>query len=477
LTISGGSLPTFATPAFQVPRLASQNNSQFGGGAPQTIFTIDPNLRAPYVQEWNLGIQHEVGWSTVVDIHYIGNKGTKLYRGIDYNQVDIFTNGFVDDFLRARSNGFIALNTPASTPGCTSTTCGVFRVAFNANLPGSQVLTILPSFGFLTNSTVVSQIQTGQPGDLAFTYHSSAITGSVPLVPNPVAGVADILTNGGDSTYHAGVVEVRRRFTKGLGFQANYAFGKVLSDVGATGGLGQTRFDPYIDFNQAHRDRARALFDVTHQFKANFVYELPAGRGHWFNMDNVVAEKFLSGWTISSVFNWQSGNPFSISSGRGTLNRSGRCNGRCSADSNLTASQIQNLVGVFHDSTGVYMINPAVINPSGSDAGRGVGADANTCNFSSFPGQAFCHPAPGTLGNLQHLAFTGPSLFTWDFSIIKETPITEAIKFEYRAEFFNFLNHPVFDTTDEVVSSNQFGRFTGVAVASRRIQMTLRLTF
>lgn len=474
LTISSPALPTFATPAFQVPRLASDNNAQFGSGFfPQTIFTIDPNLRAPYVQEWNLGIQHEIGWNTVVDVHYIGNKGTKLYRGIDYNQVEIFSNGFLDDFLRARSNGFIALNTPATTPGCTPTTCGVFRVLFNANLPGSQPLTILPSFGLLTNSTIVSQIRTGQPGDLAFTYHSNGFPGNVQLVPNPVAGVADILTNGGDSTYHAGVVEVRRRFSKGLGFQANYVWGKVLSDVAGNGGVGQTRFDPYTDINNARRDRSRALFDVTHQFKANFVYELPAGRGHWFNMNNVVVEKILSGWTIGSVFNWQSGHPFSIDSGRGTINRSGRCSGRCSADSNLTASQIQDLVGVFYDSTGVYMINPSVLAPDG----RGVGADANTCTFSDFTGQAFCNPAPGTLGNLQQLAFNGPSLFTWDFSVIKETPITERIKFEYRAEFFNFLNHPVFSTNDEGINSTQFGRFTAVDVASRRIQMTLRLIF
>ena len=456
LTISSPTLPTFATPAFQVPRLASQNNSQFGGGAPQTIFTIDPNLRAPYVQEWNLGIQHEFGWNTVVDVHYIGNRGTKLYRGIDYNQVIIFPNGFLTDFNIARAE---LINTGTIT--CTG--CTVFP-----NLAGG---------GLLTNSTVRNLIQTGQVGDLAFTYHTNILAGTVPLVPNPVAGVADILTNGGDSTYHAGVVEVRRRFTKGLSFQANYAYGKVLSDVGATGGLGQTRFDPYLDFNNARKDYARALFDVTHQFKANFVYELPAGRGHWFNMNNVVVEKFLSGWTIGSVFNWQSGNPFSIDSGRGTLNRSGRCNGRCTADSNLTAKQIQNLVGVFKDSTGVYMINPSVINPSGPDAGRGVGTDQVVCNYSSFPGQAFCHPAPGTLGSLQHLMFSGPSLFTWDFSVLKETPITERIKFEYRAEFFNFLNHPVFATTDETISSNQFGRFTGVAVAARRIQMTLMLKF
>lgn len=451
LTISG-TLPTFATPTVQVPRLASDNNVDFGGGAPQTIFTIDPKIRTPYVQEWNLGIQQEVGWSTVVDVHYVGNKGTKLYRGIDFNQVIITPNGFLADFQIARSELF-------NTGTITCTGCTVFP-----NLVGG---------GLLTNSTVQGLIRTGQVGDLAFVYHTNLLAGTVPLVPNAVAGVADMLTNSGDSTYHAGVVEVRRRFSKGLGVQANYVFGKVLSDVGATGGVGQTRFDPYRDIAEGNRDRARALFDVTHQFKANFVYELPIGRGHWFNMSNAVVDKILSGWTIGSVFNWQSGNPITISSGRGTLNRSARCNGRCTADSNLTAKQVQKLIGVFRQPNGVFMINPSVIGPDG----RGVGPDANTCNFTDFPGQAFCNPAPGTWGNLQHLAFDGPTQFSWDFSVLKDTPITERLRFEYRAEFFNILNHPVFFATDESINATSFGQFSSVAVAARRIQMTLRLAW
>jgi len=106
-----GTLPTFPVPStVNVPRLASENNFQFGGGSPtfpglpQTIFSIDPDIRTPYVQEWNFGIQHEVGWNTVVDMHYTGNKGTKLYRGIDFNQVIIGSNGFLADFLRARAH-------------------------------------------------------------------------------------------------------------------------------------------------------------------------------------------------------------------------------------------------------------------------------------------------------------------------------------------------------------------------------------
>lgn len=470
-----GAVPTITAPAFFVPRTVANNNTA-NNGIPTTVFTVDPNLRAPYVQEWNLGVQHEVGWNTVIDVRYVGNKGTKLYRGIDFNQVEIFSNGFFDDFMRARSNGFIALNTPLTFPGCTSTTCATFNPAFNALLPGSQPLTVIPLVGgggSLTSSGTRTAIQTGAVGDLAGIYHlNDGVVDGVQLVPNPTAGVADLVLNYSNSSYNAGVVEVRRRFTKGLGIQANYTFSKVLTD---SDGTGQTKFDPFLDNNNPKRDRARATFDITHAFKANFVYELPVGRGHRLSSNNSVLDRVLTGWTIGSVFTWQSGNPISILSGRGTLNRSGR-SGRNTAVSRLTASQLASFVGLYKVPGSVYVISPTVISQSGSTLGRGVGLDTLApCNFTGFTGQVFCNPEPGQLGNIQTLAFNGPSLFAWDFSVYKQTSITESLKFEYRAEFFNILNHPVFFSGDQSINSSSFGKLSSVAVTSRRIQMTVRL--
>jgi len=68
------------------------------------IFTIDPNLATPYVQQWNFGIQREVLGDMVAEVRYVGNRGTKLTRGIDINQQRIFAGGFFEDFQRARFN-------------------------------------------------------------------------------------------------------------------------------------------------------------------------------------------------------------------------------------------------------------------------------------------------------------------------------------------------------------------------------------
>jgi hypothetical protein len=99
LTAKVAALPAIATPAFQVPRTFQDNfrvNSQAAFGIP------DPNLRTPYVQQWNIGIQHDIR-GFLLDLRYVGNHGTKLYRGIDFNQINFDANGFLADFKRAQS--------------------------------------------------------------------------------------------------------------------------------------------------------------------------------------------------------------------------------------------------------------------------------------------------------------------------------------------------------------------------------------
>jgi len=164
-TVSGGGLRPIDEPNFLVPRTLTDQLAlnQFA-----TLFTIDPNLKTPYVQQWNFGIEHEILPNTAVEIRYVGNRGTKLLRGIDINQVRIFENGFLQDFLRAQSN--LALSTALNATNSTIPA----SPAFNQAVPGSQQLTIFPLIGrrglFTTatgnvlDSTIVNLIGQGQVG-------------------------------------------------------------------------------------------------------------------------------------------------------------------------------------------------------------------------------------------------------------------------------------------------------------------------
>lgn len=89
--VSAGS-PAFATPPFQVPRSFALNNELAGNFG--TVFGIDPNLKVPMIQQWNFGIQREIGFQTVAEIRYVGNKADNLLRALDFNQVNIPATAF-----------------------------------------------------------------------------------------------------------------------------------------------------------------------------------------------------------------------------------------------------------------------------------------------------------------------------------------------------------------------------------------------
>jgi hypothetical protein len=370
-TISGG-LPGIRTPGFQIPRNFSD---QFADDPNAAGFAVDPHLRTPYVQQWNISVQRELPKHTAVEIRYLGNKGTHLYRGIDYNQVDIQSNGFLNDFLRARSNGFLSLRQT-----------GVFNPAFSPSLQGSQPLTVFPLLGnggMLTSSSIRRLIQQGEAGQLASTYFVNGLSGSVPLVPNPNIYVADVLSDPSNSIYHSLQLSVNREFSGALLIGANYTWSKVLTDYSGTNN--DVRFQGYLDNANPSLERSRATFDSPQALKAHFIYDLPFGGTHRLRSSNHALQKAISGWKISSIFDWESGAPFSIVSERGTLNRAGR-SGENTANSSLNAGQIKSLLGVVKTGDAVYFIDPKAIAADG----RGVAADG----AAPFNGQAFFNPNP-----------------------------------------------------------------------------------
>lgn len=438
-------LPPVTVPAFKVPRTFADNyalstSSAFG--------MPDPNLRTPYVQQWNLSIQQEIK-GAVVELRYVGNHATKALRAFDYNQVLIREFGFFEDFMRARSNGFLALAAK-----------GAFDPRYDASIAGSQPLTVFPQLGrdgLLTNATVQNLIRQGEVGELANIYQTNRLNGPFNFYRNPFALGTNMLTNYSNSTYNALQVDVRRRVGKGLLVQGNYSYSKVLSDAA---GDGQTRFEAFLDINNAKIERARAPYDLTHQFKANWVYEFPFGEGQW--LDVVKLRRIIGGWSMSGILTWQSGTPFSILSERGTLNRAARSSGTNTANTSLNKGQLDDLLKFRMTGVGPYFVAASAIGPDG----RAVASDGSP----AFQGQVFFHPAPGTVGALQRRMFSGPSAFNLDFGLQKTTRITERQSLEIRMESTNILNHPTFFVGDQVISSTSFGRITSTMFGRRLIQ-------
>jgi hypothetical protein len=467
-TTAGAGIPVVSAPAFKVPRTYAD---QLAISLTNATFTADRNLKQPYVHQISVSVERDLGWNMAVEGRYISTMGRDVWRGLDFNQTNAAINQpFLTDFLRARSNGFLAL---AAT--------NVFNPAFNANIPGSQPLTVLTSStlggGSLTNTNVRNFLQTGQVGALANFYTSGSAGAAVALTARPffLAGgnpgiyVADLILNGGSTDYHAFQGEIRRRFSNGIFGQMNYTFSKVLTN---SAGTAQSRLEPYIDNARPNLERIRAEFDITHALHASVIYELPFGSGKKF-LNGKALDRIVGGWQVNTIVHAQSGAPISILSGRATFNRDGRSGGN-PVNTTLTRDQIKDLFGIVKMPDGrVFYIDPKVIDPA---TGRGVGPD-NLNNTAGFDGQVFFHPGAGDIGGLQRLQFDGPSQTRWDFSVIKRTRIFEDKNLEFRADFFNFLNHPLFFVGDYSVNDTTFGRITSLNFAARVTQLALKLNF
>jgi hypothetical protein len=484
-------------PPFQIPidfatnALNATNSTGYIGNL--AGYGIDPHLKPPQVQQWNLSIQRDIGWNTSLQVSYVGNHGVGLFRAIDVNQLNLNatvncaniaptpcpTTTFLQDFNAARSNLFLSI---AQNQG--------FSPDYNPNVVGSQVLNIFPLLpgvqygagpGFIDYAPFTNLIYQGQVGALMADYqadeffsnfgvpgpHTNIING----FPNPYIMGGDLLKNTSFSSYNAGIVEVRRRFNKGLYFQANYTFSKVLTDFGGS----QSQFQPYQDNARPYLEKARAPFDLTQAFKANFTYELPIGQGHkMFGSPNRILGLLVNGWQVASIFTWQSGPPFSILSQYATFNRGGSRSVNNTAVSTLTHQQISGDLGTFVQNNGVvYIINPKLISPDGTGAPSSPQLGGCTPAVSG----GFCNPQPGQVGNLQLDAFSGPAYFDWDASAAKDFNLTERIKLTFRTDAFNVLNHPVFFIGDQNINSTTFGQSNSTSSTPRILQMSLRLKF
>lgn len=458
-TVSGGGIIPIAPPAFLVPRTLI---NQLTLTQTPTLFTVEPDLKTPYAEQWNIGIDREIMRDTAVSVSYVGNVGKQLTRGIDTNQTIIFQNGFFADFLRAQANQTLTGNPACTTAGC-------------------QPLTVFPGLGFgglLTDATIRTLISQGEVGELASIYvqlRNSFLTpgvGGATLTPgfflpaNPNAFVTDYVGSGGWSNYHGLQAEIRKRLSNGFFYQANYTFSKAYTNADQS----QAEFAPSLDLAQGDvLDKKRINQDVTHVVKGSAVYELPFGPGRRFVNSGGVVGRILGGWQISGLFQWRTGRPISLIAGagtlsspfRGTLNRSGR-SGNNTANSTLSQDELQKMTGLFFDPvTGrPLLFDPKLIGPDGR---------ANPAFITN--------PRAGQVGTLGLTPLSGPGFWNFDAALIKRIKISETTNLELRLDAFNALNHTnyfVGEAND--INSTSFGKITST-FEPRILQLAVKFNF
>jgi hypothetical protein len=434
-----------------LPRRLPPSKAQFPitAGPGEDFNEWSPNLRMGYVQSWAFGIQRELSKNMALEIRYVGNHGTKLWRQYELNEVNIFENGFLDEFKIAQENLRLArLINPASN-----------NFGLQAGVPGTRAIPIISTALATSNDEAfATTIRRGLAGSLAssialnntrmgrlitanlvpFTTLSDGTKVSNFFVVNPLAaaGGSYLVTNDGHSTYNALQVELRRRLSKGLLIDGSYTFAKSLSNMFANS---SSVFSQPTTLRDLDYDKGPSPFDLRQAFKINGIYELPIGTGRrWMNWQVPVVSKLLEGWQIGGVARIQSGTPLRITGSRTTFNNNidGKDNGVVLH--NLTTAQLQAMMQIRKDPSGiVYYLPQSLIN--NSLAAFEV-AGAPTLD----PNAPYIGP-PTTPGELGARVFLyGPWQKKIDFNILKKTRITERVNMEFRAQFLNAFNYQNF---------------------------------
>ena len=370
--------------------------AQLLGSAPN-IVVYDPNFKTATVHQWNLTIQRELPGGFLLQTGYVGNRGERLYSQTDVNQVSAAP--ILSSFTALQSN---------FSKGCKPDGTGCPAGVAGASVP--LVVNGIVTSTFVNSSTTITDLQQNAAGNFAGRIEQTTLNAH--LRPNQQFSSIIMLSNLADSVYHSWQTTVRKRFAAGFLMNFAYTFGKAIDDM--SGDPIGTSYSPSTstasDSHNLRLDRGRADFDQTHVATVTWIYELPFGKGKPFmKSGNRLLQGALGGWSLQGFNSYMSGEPFSISSGAKTDQYG--ANGRAViVGSSLPSDSLQ----------------PGVPGPV-------YFKDATS----------FALAAPGTTGMGRNM-FQGPGFWDMDGSLSKSFNATERIKFTFRAEAFNALNHANF---------------------------------
>lgn len=357
-----------------------------GGNAfPLVITTQDPIFKNPESWTWNATYERDIGFSTLVEVGYVGRRGLHAQRERNLNQL---------------------------RPG-----------TIQAN-PGVNTDFLRPYKGF---------------------------------------GIIRSTNNDANSMYHGLQVSANRRFDKGLLFGLAYTLSRSWDDGSAQRDVVPNAFD-------VSNLWGRSTFDRTHVLVLNAVYQLP-----FFKDKSKMSGKLLGGWTVSAISQFQTGNPTSVATGddfagvgAGSGSQLWIANGDIQYDNKFS-------LGATADQNYWFRISQPgkTCNPSNSTNNGGT-KDPTSCLFTE--------PGAGTFSTQESRGIINqPGFQNHNLTLSKDFYITESHRIQFRAEAYNWLNHPNLggsggNGVDVNPRSGTFGRVTGKG-GQRELQFALRYQF
>ncbi len=397
--------PPFSTAVFEIPlngtggfliddaaRLAARTaTNRVQEGDELGLAVIFPNAKNNILQKkfvtpnsasWNFGFQRELGNQFLLEVDYVGTKGTNLIRSINAQMTSV-----------ARANAINGTNIRISSNSRTNYLNGSLNTAFGQNS-------------------------------------------------------AFLMTSIGNSSYNAMQLRVTKTLSNkrfGLGqIQGFYTLSHSIDDAAdalLTGTSDRSLPRDSSGFAGGLKlERGDSSFDARHRFVLNFIYELP------FRATNGFVNRLIGNWTLSGIYQAQTGYPFSIF-----------------------------MNGVDRQGTG---LSARASYANGSNAFATNQTSSNSRIYTGHDRSLFASSVPldGNQGTVGRGAFRGPKYTNFDFSLIKRVPINERMRFTIRADFFNMFNKVNLGIPVSDVTSANFGLST-FAGPARIIQFAGRFDF
>ena len=350
----------------------------------------------------------------------------------------------------------------------------------------AYVLTKADNLQDNTNAQFVTKLQA---------YNGSTTAGGVGggtlgTLPFPDFSTGSLGQMIGASVYNGLQTKIEQQFSNGLNFLVTYTFSKTFSDAGdlLNGGSASTNRNPGLPGFGLRGDWGLANFNITNVFHFSGGYELPFGKDkHFLHDANKLTNAIVGGWSANWIVTLQGGQPMTLSCPTSTTAGSGCYDVSVPGESQKLGIKIRpNANGHL---TPFWFGNPAAFQQPCQLVASAAGG------VVPLPGSpAGCVPLTGfaALGNRPTTVNEGPGYRRWDFSAFKNIPITERFRMEFRAEFFNIVNHPNFNAPNfggngvtAIPNSGNFNNSNFGAIGStrdapdapRQIQFALKLYY
>jgi outer membrane receptor protein involved in Fe transport len=429
-----------------IPIFSGANTVECGDGSndaannptsPCALAVMDPHFRTPYVSTWTLSVQHAITNNLSIDVSYVGNHGSRLNGIRDINQPPV-------------GAGFPGAGSLVGTPLSEMAWC-------NAN--SLVTAPLIPSYQGNTITCTGADVDPG------------LVQGALPFNAKfPYLGPILELSNLYRSNYNGLQVTLQQRTFHGLSFLASYTYSHSLDDDSYN--IGQ--FLPQDSTNPA-AEYASSDFDIKHRFTFSLTYAIPGKKS---------PGQLLEGWELNSVVTVQTGQPWygndqannqsgtnentdrwdfigkpgDFKSGNSSIPFCADANGNIPADfsnptsiacTQLTPAGTINLANSFNMAaaqacfTAANSINTGTVNAM----------DNLGCYYQGH--SVLIPPAIGTFGTSGRNIWRDPGFRNWDVSVTKQWKFQERLTAQFRAEFFNVLNHPNF--ANPYGASNGFG--------------------